>query len=188
MRARAPLLTPSPAASRGPCVSRVGAPLPKQRRAARASRGRDAVGTPPAGRSQAPHVPVPRGIPAVGLPSLLSPAAPLKGSHRPPADPPTRSSRSSTLERRTFVPHHPNVRLTGFPPSEPLLRAGLRSSVTAVPSRLRRPVVAPPPRCVPAGHALPGATPRPHGCSRGTPCRRLATTNECATAHVDCAR
>jgi hypothetical protein len=35
-------------------------------------------------------------------------------------------------ERRTLVPHRPGVRLTGFPPPEPLLRAEPRLSVTVV--------------------------------------------------------
>jgi hypothetical protein len=103
----APLLTPSPATSRGLRVRRVGAPLPKQRRAARTRRGRaavgrDAFGAPAAGQSQAP-CPPPRHLstPLLDPPSLCC----LPPPRRPP--------------RRLLPP-------------KPLLHTGLRPSVTAV--------------------------------------------------------
>jgi hypothetical protein len=80
------LLTPSPTDSRGPCVSHVGAPLSKQRRADRARRGRAAVGTPPIGRTQAPRRPHAIWHLCCRTPPLWCPPPPLKRSHRPPAD------------------------------------------------------------------------------------------------------
>jgi hypothetical protein len=105
----------------------------RNRGALRPDRGRDATRrsepgpTPPSRRVASPPPDPP--------PSLLSPVAPLKGSHRPPADffsLARRSSRPSTPERRTLFPHRPGIDLTGYPPPEPLLRAGLRLSVTVV--------------------------------------------------------
>jgi hypothetical protein len=80
------LLTPSPTDSRGPCVSHVGTPLSKQRRADRARRGRAAVGTPPIGRTQAPRRPHAIWHLCCRTPPLWCPPPPLKRSHRPPSD------------------------------------------------------------------------------------------------------
>jgi hypothetical protein len=93
------------------------------------------VGTPPAGRSQAPRHPTPRGISTAGPPLSDVPRHPLKRSHRSPADfllPRVPFVSPSMPERRTRFPHCPGICLAGFPPPEPLLRAGLHPSVTTI--------------------------------------------------------
>jgi hypothetical protein len=108
---RAPLLTPSPTASRGLCVSHVGVQLPKQRRAATGTRSgrRLPVGARPhAGPRAALH-------PLCRTPLSVVPHRPLEKeatAHRP-IPPSRRSSYPSTPERRTLFPHRPGVCLTG---------------------------------------------------------------------------
>jgi hypothetical protein len=98
---RALVLIPSPATSRGPRVSRVDAPLPKQRRATVA--GPRSAGTRSGRRPESDPMPTPapRVNPTAGPPSLCCPP--------PPRRPPRR-----------------------LPPPKPLLRTGLRPSVTIV--------------------------------------------------------
>jgi hypothetical protein len=74
--------------------------------------------------------------PSGDQPSAPSRQFPLKWSRRPPAKiffSPHAAFISSVHARAPRIcPHRPCVLLAGFPPSEPLLRAGLRPPVTAV--------------------------------------------------------
>jgi hypothetical protein len=113
---RLSLLTPSPANSWGPRVSRIGASLPKQRRAARVRRGRDAVGTPPTGRSQAPRAPHRVTSPLPDPPSLRCPTPPLNRAtgRRPNFSPRTPFVSPVHARAPHRLPHRPPVRLAGF--------------------------------------------------------------------------
>jgi hypothetical protein len=120
---------PLAAEDRAPIASRpylsAAAPTPRRRAAPRCAR-------PPLSLSLSP-APPPCGVHPSRAPS---PPFPLKQSRRPPAEKifsPRAPFVSSLHARASCIHHHhPGILLTGFPPPEPLLHAGLRLHVTAV--------------------------------------------------------
>jgi hypothetical protein len=113
-----------------------------------------------------PHArPAPRGTPAVGHPPLLSPrCAPFKRA--PPPSPAGFFSRAPVtlpLRPRRQRPSPLSFALVAVPlplPLRPPTTAGATLHLNVVVlSRPLRPVVVPPPRCIPAGPALPDTSP-----------------------------
>jgi hypothetical protein len=122
-RARAPLLTPLPPLSRGPCISRVGAPLPKQRHAAAGMRSgrRPSVGARRHARPRAawrPHCPFKTESPPAGR--FFSPPLPRARFFSPHSNAPTAA---------------PLASIYGHSTPRPLPTAGAASPAGTPPSR-----------------------------------------------------